>query len=377
MSERNLQFRVGLFVIGALVLGAVLVFQFGSFRWRWGDSYTVTVRFEKAPGVQIGTPALKNGVAIGSVQKVAFDEQRGGVSVIVDIRKHHVLRKDCDARLVLSFLGDATIDFTPGRSPERLVAGAELDGIEPVDPMQLVQQLEAKTSATLESFAETSREWGRLAQNVNSLLETNRGNLNDVVDRAAESLHQFSTTMRHANSLLGDPENQQNIKAAMSALPLLVRDTRGVIVAIRTAVETAEKNLRNLDAMTAPLAAHSESIAAKLDGSASNLELLLVELNRMARFISAEDGSLKMLASDPELYRNLNRSASTLDTLLRNLVPITQDVRVLSDKLARHPELLGVGGALRGSSGVKMDEGAGQIQPTSGTMSRKPSPGLR
>ena len=69
--------------------------------------------------------------------------------------------------------------------------------------------------------------------------------------------------------------------------------------------------------------------------------------------MNAEDGSMRRFASDPELYENLNLSAAALSNLVQNLDPIVRDVRVFTDKVARHPELLGVSGALRASSGLK------------------------
>ncbi|MCA9023317.1 MAG: hypothetical protein KDA74_24380, partial [Planctomycetaceae bacterium] len=47
------------------------------------------------------------------------------------------------------------------------------------------------------------------------------------------------------------------------------------------------------------------------------------------------------------------RSASSLTVLLNNLEPIARDIRIFSDKIARHPEILGVSGAMKGSSGLK------------------------
>ncbi|MEZ5949624.1 MAG: hypothetical protein R3C12_10490 [Planctomycetaceae bacterium] len=58
-------------------------------------------------------------------------------------------------------------------------------------------------------------------------------------------------------------------------------------------------------------------------------------------------------AQDPQLYRNLQLSSASLAALLSNLEPIMQDMRVFSDKVARHPELLGVSGYMKGSSGLK------------------------
>jgi phospholipid/cholesterol/gamma-HCH transport system substrate-binding protein len=85
--------------------------------------------------------------------------------------------------------------------------------------------------------------------------------------------------------------------------------------------------------------------------------------------VNSEDGSINRFARDPELYENLNSSAESLNLLVRSLEPILKDVRVFSDKVARHPELLGVSGAMKGSSGIKEpDEGAGRrILQTGGT----------
>jgi phospholipid/cholesterol/gamma-HCH transport system substrate-binding protein len=61
---------------------------------------------------------------------------------------------------------------------------------------------------------------------------------------------------------------------------------------------------------------------------------------------------------------NLNRSAESASMLLRNLEPVIRDLRVFSDKVARHPELIGVSGALKGSSGLKDPEDASAPQRT-------------
>jgi phospholipid/cholesterol/gamma-HCH transport system substrate-binding protein len=77
--------------------------------------------------------------------------------------------------------------------------------------------------------------------------------------------------------------------------------------------------------------------------------------------VNSEDGSVHRFVSDPELYENLSASAESLNVLVQSLDPILKDVRIFSDKIAAHPELLGVSGAIRGSSGIKdPDEPAGR-----------------
>src|SRR5690606_11723072 len=112
--------------------------------------------------------------------------------------------------------------------------------------------------------------------------------------------------------------------------------------------EKADENLRNLSAMTAPLSKRSVTLATHLENTLSNLDALSNELAQFAKLVNTGDGSLHKLASDPTLYHNLSRSTESLTVLLQNIDPLIRDLRIFSDKIARHPELIGVGGALRG-----------------------------
>jgi phospholipid/cholesterol/gamma-HCH transport system substrate-binding protein len=360
MSERQLEFRVGIFVIVAVGLACALVFQFSRLRTLWQPRYTVTIHFDEAPGVYPATPVRRSGVAIGSVREISFDEERGGVVVEVEIRQEFKLAEDTRPRLVRSLLGDATIEMVSGTSPTMLRPGARLEGESPGDPMQFVERMERQVVVSLESFNATSAEWRRVGGNLNGLLETNRGNLDAVVERAAESLHEFTLTMRnanqtlsHANEVVGDPRNQENLRKTLAELPEMVRETRQAIAATRLAVEKADENLENLRDATEPLARRTASVVTRLDNTLANLESLSGELKVFTQLATRDDGSLRQFVGDPDLYRNLNRSAASLAVLLKNMEPVVHDLRIFADKVARHPELIGVSGAFRGSSGLK------------------------
>lgn len=353
MTERQMQFRVGLLVLVAGIVTAVLIFQFGEMRWLWQQHYELGIHFDKAPGVERGTPVRKNGILIGSVREISFDEARGGINVLVEIRERHTLRKDSQPMLTRSLLGDATIEFSPGTGREVFRSGEKIDGSSAEDPLELVSRIESKMNETLDSFAATSDEWRTVGHNMNTLMATHHGQLDDVIEQAAESLHQFTLAMKSANETLADPQNQENLRSTLAAMPQMMEDTRRTIAAIRSAVIKADASLTNLAEVTEPLAQKSGSIITKLDNSVGNLELLLAELNQFTGAMNREQGSLKLLVSDPQLYRNLNESAAVLQTLLKNLDPTIRDLRVFADKIARHPERLGVGGALQKSSGLK------------------------
>lgn len=353
MSESQLQFRVGMFVIIALMSAIGLVLRFGEMRWMWDEYYTVAVHFEEAPGVHPQTGVRKNGVPIGHVRELFFDDKSGGVTLLLNVQKRHILRKDSRARLSISILGDATVEFSPGQSKELLRPGSKIAGESALNPFEMIARMQARVDQTLESFAATSQEWQKVAKNVNGVMDTHRGHISDVVEEAAESMHQLTQTLTAANRIVGDPATQQNLRDTIAALPEMVIETQATIKGIRNAIGKADQALGNIAKVTAPLAERSESISAGLDKSLTNLELMLSDLSRFSRLLNDEDGTIRLMATDPELYRNMNRSASSLSTLLGTLQPVMQDMRVLADKLARHPELLGVRGAIQGSNGLK------------------------
>src|SRR5579859_6136436 len=127
MNDRKLQFRVGLLVVTAGIVAAGLVFRFGEMRWLWEKRYALQVHFDRAPGVERGTPVRKNGILIGGVRAVTFDEAKGGVNVTVEIREKFALRKDSRPMISRSLLGDATLEFAPGKSRDLLRPGDKIE----------------------------------------------------------------------------------------------------------------------------------------------------------------------------------------------------------------------------------------------------------
>lgn len=368
MNERALQFRVGLFVILSIGIAGALIVQFGEVEKLWKKTYAVAVHFDEAQGTHPGCPVRMNGVVIGQVREVLLDEKEPGVLVVLDIYENRRIRRDSRVCLSRALFGDAAIEFSSGLSSEFLPPNKRLHGEAPADPLKAVEKLERTLSETMASFQSTSEEWRQVAVNVNSLVETERGNLNDVIERSAialdtltQTMEKASRTLTSANRILDDPEMQSNLKQTIAALPKMAEETRLTISAARTSIQKMSENLDKLSAATDPLATQSQSLVGHLDRSLSELESLLTEMNSVAKAVNQSDGTLMKFAEDPELYENLNRSATSLSMLLQNLEPVMADVRIFSDKVARHPELLGIRGALNGSSGTK-DPGAG-IEP--------------
>jgi phospholipid/cholesterol/gamma-HCH transport system substrate-binding protein len=376
MSERQLQFRVGVFVIAAMVATVMMIFQFGNLQNRLRPKYRIAIRFRSAVGISVGTPIRRNGVLIGSVTGVDFDDKSGGLVVHTEIRDGVRLWPDGHVRLVSSLLGDSAVEFTPGRSSKALKDGDVVEGESAIDPLNMVGRMEQNVSTVIESFEKTSREWQTVGHNLNQMLETNQGSLHDVVARAADALTQVTHTMKvmdetleATSRLVADPQTQENLRRTLAALPYLTSETQKTVSAVRGAVQKMDENLGNLSALTGPLSKRGVTLATHLENTLSNLELLTDQIAQFSKVLNSGDGSIRKLAADPDLYVNLNRSAQSAALLLQNLQPIIRDLRVFSDKVARHPELIGVSGVLKGSSGIKYPE---EGEPGRGNNAQRP-----
>ena len=377
MSERQLQFRVGVFVIFATVAMIVMVFEFGNLQNRLRPKYKVAIRFRSAVGISIGTPVRRNGVLIGSVTNVQFDDKGGGLVVHTEIKDGVRLWPDGHVRLVSSLLGDSAIEFSPGRSTKSLKDGDTVEGESAIDPLNMVGRMEQNVSNVIDSFEKTSREWQSVGHNLNQIIETNQGSLHDVVARAADALTQVTHTMKvmdetleATSRLVADPRTQENLHRTLAALPTLTSETQKTLVVVRGAVQKMDENLTNLSDLTGPLSKRGVTLATHLENTLANMDLLTDQLAQFSKVLNSGDGSIRKLATDPDLYVNLDRSAQSAALLLRNLEPILRDLRVFSDKVARHPELIGVSGVLRGSSGLKYPE---EAEPSHANSAQRPN----
>ena len=162
-------------------------------------------------------------------------------------------------------------------------------------------------------------------------------------------------------------ENQRNLtatlknaRAASDHLPSIstnvdetLKEARGTMRRISDAVGRADGTIANLEKITKPLAERSDSIVKNLDESSAKFNKLLTDVQSLLHGLGDGDGTLRKFINDPSLYNHLDEAACDIVKMMPELQRILRDMEVFADKLARHPELIGVGGTVRPSSGLK------------------------
>jgi phospholipid/cholesterol/gamma-HCH transport system substrate-binding protein len=72
----------------------------------------------------------------------------------------------------------------------------------------------------------------------------------------------------------------------------------------------------------------------------------MTEVNRFVVAINNENGTVRRLLEDEDLYWQIRRTVENIEQATARVRPILDDVRIFTDKIARDPRQLGVKGAL-------------------------------
>jgi phospholipid/cholesterol/gamma-HCH transport system substrate-binding protein len=355
VNDRVMQFRVGVVVLATAIIAGILVVLFGDLPSLVQATYPLKMSFSDARGIANGTPVRKNGILVGRVASVMLDE-RGGVSVVADIDAYVPIYKDEQPRIASTLLGDGEIQLVPGtiRPPrQRLDKDEVLAGAVSRDPFEVFATLEPKLGSALESLTQASDSVTKLSVNLDKMLLGEDDNFAKMVRKTEAALDSFSLAMDNINDVMGDPTARAKLKETINGLPEIIADLRTTVKGIGTTVDTADRNLRNLEGLTKPLGERGEGMVAQVDRTIGRLDEVLQQAAMFTKALNESEGTLGKLVRDPQVYNDLAQAATNVKTLTRELRPIVDDVRVFTDKIARHPEQLGVRGALDRRPGLK------------------------
>ena len=359
MEDRIIQFRVGVVVIAACLIGGTLALWFGE---GIRHTYTIYLKYPSAPGVAVDTPVRKSGIRIGRVTQV--DLLDDGVLLTAKIDEGRALRTSEEARIATaSLLGDAVVEFVLRKTEdlpqeirvirpgETLVGKASTGG--PMEVMEMFANLEDDIDEMLGSVADAGNKVADVSVSINELLSTKDEHLQSIVGKTDQALTQFNQTMSHVNDIIGDDKVKGELKKTLASLPTVLADAKKTLVAAKTTFarfsrvgEAAERNLSNLEGITQPLGESGPELVAQLQSSVANIEELAVQLTAFSKSLNHSKGSLGQFVNNPELFERLNMAAENIESATRKVMPLMNDARVLMDKLARDPSQLGIRGAI-------------------------------
>jgi ABC-type transporter Mla subunit MlaD len=232
------------------------------------------------------------------------------------------------------------------------------------DLRRLVRTNEADLTGTIKSVRSAS-------DAVNDLLNpANRKALADALTNLSVASGDLGRVLQLIVALI--PEFDRTAKQLNARLAQAEPVLRSADEAFRSAAAAA----RNLEAATKPLGERFGPTVENINIAADQLAKTLTELRETLRAVNRGDGTLQKALADPSLYNNLNDAAVSLTRTLMRAERAAADLQVFADKIARRPEVIGVGGAVRPSAGLKESPSAPISGPPIPPSPLPPSPGL-
>jgi phospholipid/cholesterol/gamma-HCH transport system substrate-binding protein len=280
------------------------------------------------------------------------------------------------------------------------------------ETMDEVRKLAKSVNEAMPEFRRTLTEAQVAANNFAKASESADNLIRGNQDKVTKAIDQFSTTIGRAADLLSD-ENQRHVNASIRNIrsasdkldavlsdaqtlmknaegtlknvdkltqnsDALVTESRQAVKSIRERVDNVGRNaeelvkdgratlkrvndsltrgdevLANLQKVTKDLSDRAPQLLKNLEEGTARFNQLTADAAEFVRTLASGDGTLRRLAVDPALYNNVNDLAANLNRSAARFDRILRDLELFADKVARHPELLGVSGAVSPSSGIK------------------------
>jgi len=278
-SQRGRNITVGIFVIVGLCAFGWLIFKFGDLPTAVSklNSYEVHVQFASAPGIQIDTPVRFCGYQIGIVTEVSPPQIRKDlitgrqyhqIAAVLSIHDtYKTIPSNVDVRLMVRGLGSSYIELTVNpalspipRDPNKPETAFLRDGL----------LLQGSTGTTSDFFPEqTQKQLDELIMSLNIMI-------------------------KNANSIIGDPNNRQNIRATLDNL--------------KSTSHQATQTLQQL-----------EYFFAEATTTAADLSRAIVKVQLILDKVNAGEGTFGKLVGDAKFYENLLENTQQLNLMLEEL----------------------------------------------------------
>ncbi|MCE9564771.1 MAG: MlaD family protein [Planctomycetes bacterium] len=271
-----------------------------------------------------------------------------------------------EAKKTLDRLNNLLGADTPPNNPGGVVPASFID-----NPGLALGQPQPIKPVTDPNIKDLIRDIQEVARTAKPAVDEMRAMIKRLEPDVTSAVKSARLTFDNVNEVLS-PENKKQVSELLKNANAVALSIVRISAALTSILEGAEKSLKNIDTVvtsaggvitdvrefTKPLAAKSEALVTGVTDSADQLNKALVEVRGLLATFGKGNGSVQKLLTDPGVYQNIDDAAGSLARVMAKAEKITRDLEVFADKIARRPELIGVGGAVRPSSGLKDAPGA-------------------
>lgn len=237
-------------------------------------------------GLAQSAPVTVNGFKVGLVREISYEyDNPGHIKVEMSLDRHLKLPRGTKAMLTTDMLGTSSIalEMAPGKDFHNVgdqLIGANASGL----MSSVTNDLMPSITAILPKIDSILTSMTTIVSDPALLASVQR--LDKIMANIETSSAQLNTTMK--------------------AMPRIANDASGLMTDLKT--------------ISADLTALSAKLREMpIDSTMNSVNSIAARLNTSMEKLNSKDSSLGLLLNDTGLYNNLNASAASLDSLLKDV----------------------------------------------------------
>ncbi|HWF09202.1 MAG TPA: MlaD family protein [Bryobacteraceae bacterium] len=204
------EFRLGVFVIGGLLIFGAMIFWIGNNRMMFRPKYRLNAEFSNVSGLLAGAQVRIDGIPKGSVRSINLPrDPTGKVRVVMELddETRRVVRRDSAAEVrTEGLMGDEYLEVSSGSSDAPAVKDNDtLQGVAPVEISDLIKKANGLLDAAggaVQNVTATASNLGAITSKINNGAGTVGALVNDKkvyenVNQATSELQEDLEAARH------------------------------------------------------------------------------------------------------------------------------------------------------------------------------------
>jgi phospholipid/cholesterol/gamma-HCH transport system substrate-binding protein len=316
--------RIALLAIVAVVM-SIWGYNFVKGKNILSKSYTFYIKMDNTHGVEISTPVMINGLALGTVSALRLDKDMHSIIAVLDVSKKYIIPSKTTAEIVSTgLMGGKAINLSfntvcstdcaqSGDTLQFKVKGliANMFGDDDItDYIGSVQKSIGGILDSLDSSLRRNADEDGLSKLVIDLQRT-VSNLKITTETLnillLNSTGSFGKMMEDLQSITG------NIKSSNREISELIANVNGIAGSLNQS--DLGFTLEELNQTLGKTQSAVEGLENTLDGA----DGLIDGLTELTSNLIEGEGSLGMLLKDERFYKNLDQSSKNLELLLQDL----------------------------------------------------------
>lgn len=277
-------------IIGGLVLLALLILVFGINYLKWVNMFKPSnyyfATYTDVAGLAQSAPVTVNGFKVGLVREISYEyDNPGHIKVEMSLDRHLKLPRGTKAMLTTDMLGTSSIalEMAPGKDFHNVgdqLIGANASGL-----------MSSVTNDIMPSIT-------AILPKIDSILTS----MTTIVSDPA-----LLASVQRLDKIMANIETSSaQLNTTMKAMPRIAEDASGLM----TDLKTISNDLTALSAKLREM---------PIDSTMNSVNSIAARLNTSMEKLNSKDSSLGLLLNDTGLYNNLNASAASLDSLLKDV----------------------------------------------------------